>query len=162
MHRTTVRKVLMILVPLLVAFVSTTAHARIKIKFLDGNDQLYYHAQIYDPDYRSTVGEMRIEAWNAAGQIYAVTIPAGACVTANAGSCVYKDPLAKKAKSGLAFFRVLYQAGSHGNKIWLESYGDLSSATDPVMSFRVYMDDILYAAIEDEVFTQRRNGWVGF
>ena len=46
--------------------------------------------------------------------------------------------------------------------MWLRSYGDLSLATDPLMSFRVYMDDVLYAAIEDEVFTKTHNGWVGF
>jgi hypothetical protein len=147
-----------------VAFIltSTSAQARIKIKFFDEYDSFAYHAQIYDPNYRSTVGELRIEAWNATGLIYSVTIPDGACVSTNAGSCVYKDPVAKKARNGLAYFRVLYQAGKHGNKIWLQSYGDLSAATDPVMSFLVYRDDILYAAIVDEVFKPTHNGWVGF
>ena len=162
MYQIPLRNLLVTFITLLVTFISTTAHARIKIKFLDGNDQFSYHAQIYDEDFRSTVGELRLEAWNAAGLIYSVTIPAGACISTNAGSCVYRDPIAKKSRSGLAYFRVLYQAGSHGNKVWLESYGDLSSATDPVMSFRLYVDDLFYSAIEDEVFTQRRNGWVGF
>ena len=97
-----------------------------------------------------------------AGKIYSVTIPAGACISRSAGSCVYKNSEARKAKNGLAYFRVLYQAGTHGNKMWLQSYGDLSSATDPVMSFLVYMDDILYASLDNEVFTPTHNGWVGF
>jgi len=156
-HRLTI-----LIVTLALTLVSTSAEARIRIKFVDDYDSLYYHAQIYDPDYRSIIGEMRIEAWNAAGKIYSVTIPAGACISRSAGSCVYKDPEARKAKSGLAYFRVLYQAGTHGNKMWLQSYGDLSSATDPVMSFLVYMDDILYASLDNEVFTPTHNGWVGF
>jgi len=156
-HRLTI-----LIVTLALTLVSTSADARIRIKFFDDYDSLYYHAQIYDPDYRSIIGEMRIEAWNAAGKIYSVTIPAGACISRSAGSCVYKDPEARKAKSGLAYFRVLYQAGTHGNKMWLQSYGDLSSATDPVMSFLVFMDDILYASIDNEVFTPTHNGWVGF
>jgi hypothetical protein len=151
-----------VVVALTIALPVRPADARIRIKFFADYDSFSYHAQIYDPEYRSTVGEMRIEARNSAGTIYSVTIPAGACVSRSAGSCVYKNSEAKKAKSGLAYFRVLYQAGSHGNKIWLQSYGDLSLATEPVMSFLVYMDDVLYAAISNEVFTPTHNGWVGF
>lgn len=141
---------------------ATSADARIRIKFFDDYDSFSYHAQLYDPEYRSMIGELRIEARNAAGPIYSVTIPAGACISRSRGSCVYKNPEARKARNGLAYFRVLYQAASHGNKMWLQSYGDLSLATDPVMSFQVYMDDVPYASIENAVFTPTHNGWVGF
>lgn len=141
---------------------TTDADARVRIKFFDDYDSFSFHAQIYDPQFRARAGEMRIEAWNAAGLIYAVTIPAGACVSRGAGSCVYKNPEARRARTGLAFFRVLYQAGTHGNKVWLQSYGDLSAATDPVMSFVVYMDDVPYASTQELVFTSTHNGWVGF
>jgi hypothetical protein len=141
---------------------ATTADARIRIKFYDTYDSFELHAQIYDPDYRAAVGDMRIEAWNALGLIYSVTIPAGACVGRNSNSCVYKNPDAKRARSGLFYVRVLYQAATHGNKIWLRSYGDLSAATEPVMSFRIYMDDAFYAGIPNELFTPTHSGWVGF
>jgi hypothetical protein len=56
----------------------------------------------------------------------------------------------------------LYQAQSHGNKIYLESYGDLSLATDPVMSFKIFQNDELYAELRNVTFRPTRSGWVGF
>jgi hypothetical protein len=147
---------------LALTLVTTDADARVRIKFFDDYDSFFFHAQIYDPQFRARTGEMRIEARNAAGPIYSVTIPAGGCVSRSAGSCVYKNPEAKRARNGLAFFRVLYQAGTHGNKVWLQSYGDLSAATDPVMSFVVYLGDVPYASTEELLFTPTHNGWVGF
>ena len=145
--------------------VSTRVDARIKITFADSNDLFSFHAQIYDENYRAQTqaADLRIEAWNANGKIYSVSIPAGTCTAPSAaGSCVYENSLARRTRSGLAYFRVLYQAATHGNKIWLESYGDLSAATDPVMSIRIYLDDVLYAYIPNERFTQTHDGWVGF
>jgi hypothetical protein len=146
----------------IVTLTTTDADARIRIKFFDDYDSFAFHAQVYDPGFRARTGDMRIEARNAAGPIYSVTIPAGACVSRSRGSCVYKNPEARRARSGLAFFRVRYQAGTHGNKMWLESYGDLSAATDPVMSFVLYVNDLPYASTEDSLFTPTHNGWVGF
>jgi len=152
--------VLAFLVALLV--VSTGAEARIKLKFLDGNDLFYFHAQVLDESFRSFAGDLRFEVWNAAGMIYAVDVPAGTCVATIGGrSCVFRDKAAKQARSGLAYFKVLYQAQSHGNKFYLESYGDLSSATDPVMSFKIYEDDQLYKELDDVVFRPTHAGWVG-
>lgn len=158
----TLRLIQVALAVVTMTLVTTDADARIRIKFFETYDSFSFHAQVHDPEFRAKTSEMRIEAWNAAGQIYSVTIPAGACVSRRAGSCVYKNPEAKKARSGLAYFRVLYQAGSHGNKMWLQSYGDLSNATDPVMTFLIYMDDVLYSSLRNEVFTPTHNGWVGF
>jgi len=152
----------LIVLTLLLTFISTSADARIRIQFLNNTDAFHFHAQVYDENFRARFGDFRIEAWNSAGQIYSVNIPAGSCTSTGEWSCVYRDPAARRTKSGLAYFRILYQSGTHGNKIWLESYGDLSSATDPVMSFRIYMDDVLYAYIGNEVFTRTYSGWVGF
>jgi hypothetical protein len=152
--------VLVVLVTLLVEW--SAAEARIKLKLLEGNDLFYFHAQKFDPDFRSFTGTLRFEVSNAGGLIYAVEIPPGACVGSPTGrSCVFRDKAARTAKSGLAYFKVLYEAQSHGNKMYLQSYGDLSAATDPVMSFRIYQDGELWAALNNVAFKATRTGWVG-
>jgi hypothetical protein len=142
--------------------VSTAADARIRLTFLDGNDSFSFHAQENDATFRSTTESLRFEIWNAAGLIYAVDVPIGTCVGAStAPSCTYRNREAKKARSGLAYVKIRYQTESHANKIWLQSYGDLSSATDPVMSIKLYQNGALYDQLVDEVFTATRTGWIG-
>ena len=152
---------LALLVTLLVG--STPADAKIKLRLLEGNDLFYFHVQVNDPTFPSFVGTLRFEVWNAAGMIYAVDVSTAACTaTSTARWCVFRDKAAKQARSGLAYFKILYQAQSHGNKIYLESYGDLSAATDPVMSFKIFQNDELYAELNNVVFKPTHSGWVGF
>ncbi len=141
--------------------VATDADARIRLTFRDGNDEFFFHAQVKDPTFRSTTESLRFEIWNAAGMIYAVDVPSGTCVSASDPACIYRDGAALKARDGLAYVRIQYQTANHANKIWLRSYGDLSAATDPVMSIKIYQNGALYTELVDEVFKPTHHGWVG-
>ncbi len=100
--------------------------------------------------------------------IHSVTIPPGTCVD-RGKSCSYRNSQAKKRKEGLGYFRILYKTYGpentygHGNKVYLESYGDLSKATVANMMVVRFIDGNLYTVL-DETFTPIANGgwWFDF
>ena len=141
------------------AFISDQALAQIKLTELPGNDHLYFHGQIYNPTFVPSTSEIRFELWNSHGLVYSQTLPAGTCVDSGSG-CLYKNQEAQKSKSGVQYFRVLYQTRSHGHKMWLESYQEFVSVDDPEMTFMMFMNGSLFASIPNATFTRRPRGWI--
>lgn len=150
---------ILVLVALFVLF-GKTADAQVKLKFIEGgNDYFYYHGQVYDPNLNPSKKEIRLVLKNSKGVVYSETIPAGACVD-QGQSCVYTNETARQTKSGLFFFRILYDNGNHGNKFYVKSYQEFQNADEQIMTLTFYVNGYRYAEIDRALFEKKPRGWV--
>lgn len=76
----------------------------------------------YDAETGFTLGDL----------VYSVEIPADTCID-RGRSCYYRDPDVPSTEMGVRFFRVQYARSGRGNRVWLDTYGDLSAANQPNM-----------------------------
>lgn len=88
--------------------------------------------------------------------VYAVNVPPGTCDD-HGSSCYFRDRSVTAGNPGIRYFRVRYARQGRGNRVWLESYGDLSAARHPSMMILITIDG-LPRAILDDVFRPLRNG----
>jgi hypothetical protein len=91
-----------------------------------------------------------------AHRVFAVTLAGGACVD-HGRSCYYRDASVPSARLGIRFLRIQYARRGHGNRVWLESFGDLSTATQASMLILITSDGTVPAAL-GETFTPLPNG----
>jgi hypothetical protein len=92
-----------------------------------------------------------------AERVYEVGLPAGACVD-HGRSCYYRDGAAVKA-GGVRYLRVQYARRGHGNRVWLESYGDLSAADQANMLVVIEVDGTPRALLQDTFAPITSGGW---
>ena len=184
-RRTRIASVTARLVTVIVASLCLAASARanITLKLRDGADEFYFHGQYHGEPF-SPADELEMEIWNCAnGQlpdvtsapqcpipgspgefepaqlVYSVLIPGGTCIGRGV-SCSFRDRDARAARSGLVQFRVQYDNGRHGNKIWLQSFGDLSLANSAQMYLVIKRNGNSEADLLGAFQPLRSGGWI--
>ena len=95
--------------------------------------------------------------WILADLAYDVALPAGACID-HGRSCYYRDASAP-SRGGIRFLRVQYARRGHANRVWLESFGDLSAALQAKMLVMITIDAIPRATLQDTFAPLRNGGW---
>jgi hypothetical protein len=155
--------------------VVNAADARISIRRRALQDNFFFHGNYsgepFDPSAAFT-----LEVWNCANGelptfiadaepliacgydqqnalisgdlVYSVEVPAGLCVD-HGRACYYRNSDIPSAGAGVRYFRVRYARPGQGNKVWLDSYGDLSSATQPNMLILIKLDGFARATRTD-------------
>ncbi|MEO6029798.1 MAG: hypothetical protein ABIR79_23260 [Candidatus Binatia bacterium] len=171
---------------LLVALVvvADVAHAKITLRPRSPHDNFFFHGnystQPFDPN--SAFG---IELWNCANgvlpafiadrvplivcgydpvtgyvlgeRVYEVSLPGEACHD-HGRSCYFRNPAAASA-GGVRFLRVQYARRGHGNRVWFESFGDLSAAQQANMLILITVDGAPRAALQDTFTPLPNGGW---
>jgi hypothetical protein len=170
---------------LLLLVVASAAQANITLKLREGADEFYFHGQYHGEPF-NPADEFEMEIWNCAnGQlpnvtsapqpicpvpgspgefepaqlVYSVLIPGGTCIDRRL-SCSFRDRDARAARSGLVQFRVQYDNGRHGNKIWLQSFGDLSLANSAQMYLVIKRNGNSEADLLGAFQPLRSGGWI--
>ena len=92
-----------------------------------------------------------------ADPVYAVALPAGACLD-HGRSCYYRDGTAAQ-RGGIRYLRVQYARRGHGNRVWLESFGDLSGADQANMLVLITVDGVPRATLQETFIALPSGGW---
>ncbi len=90
--------------------------------------------------------------------VYEVNVPPGTC-NDHGGSCYFRDGTISADNPGVRYFRVRYARQGRGNRVWLESYGDLSAARHPSMMILITIDGLPRALLDDTFRPLRNGGW---
>jgi hypothetical protein len=90
--------------------------------------------------------------------VYEVALPAGAC-NDHGSSCYYRDPSIPSQGDGVRYFRVRYARHGHRNRVWLESYGDLSKAVQANMMLLIRINGGPRAVLHDTFTPLPDGGW---
>ena len=90
--------------------------------------------------------------------VYSVELPAGACVD-HGRSCYYRNPDVPYRAEGVRSLRVQYARRRHGNRVWLQSFGDLSAADQANMLIIIKVDGKARATLEDTFQPLDSGGW---
>ena len=90
--------------------------------------------------------------------VYEVHVPPGTCKD-HGGSCYYRDRTVSRENPGLRYFRVRYARQGRGNRVWLDTYGDLSAAQHANMVIVITIDGVPRALLEDTFRPMRNGGW---
>ena len=175
-----------VVVALLVALtLAATADARITLRPRSHFDSFFFHAQ-YSTTPFNPADAFGIEIWNCssgvmpifipdreaivvcldesgaeptlADLVYAVEVPGGTC-TDHGRSCFYRNGRVNDKTGGVAYLRILYSGHRHGNKVWLQSFGDLSSATQAKMLLIITINGHPRASLEDTFTPLLNGGW---
>jgi hypothetical protein len=93
-----------------------------------------------------------------AERIYAVALAPGACVDHGA-SCYFRDPDVPSLRTGIRYLRIRYARQRHGNRVWLQSYGDLSGADQANMLIVIKINGGPRAALNDTFVPLPGGGW---
>jgi hypothetical protein len=93
-----------------------------------------------------------------ANLVYTVEVPAGTCVD-HGSSCYYRDRAVSVQQAGVRYFRVRYARAGRGNRVWLDTYGDLSTAQHANMLIVITIDGVPRAMLEDTFRSLRNGGW---
>lgn len=161
------------------------AEANIALRLTDGSDEFQFHAQYRGAPFSPT-REFELDIWNCANgqmpevsdtsdpvclisagpdvyepaqRVYALHIPAGTCID-HGRFCSFHDRNARASREGLVLFRLIYDNGRHGNKIYLQSFGDLSLATSANMYLVIKVDGIIQSDLLATFAPLRRGGWI--
>ena len=89
---------------------------------------------------------------------YAVHVAGGSCVD-HGRSCYYRNRAFDPREAGVRFLRVQYPRGSHGNRVWLESSGDLSAVDRANMLLLIRIDGNPRAVLEETFDPLPGGGW---
>jgi hypothetical protein len=90
--------------------------------------------------------------------VYSVDLAAGACVD-HGRSCYFRNPDVPYRADGVRSLRVQYARRGHGNRVWLESYGDLSGADQANMLIVIKVNGRARAILEDTFTPLASGGW---
>lgn len=169
---------------MMLGVVTSAADAKITLRPRSPHDNFFFHgnysAQPFDPS--SAFG---LQIWNCANGalpafiadrtplivcgyapatgydladlVYDVALPAGTCDD-HGRSCYYRDPGAASA-GGVRYLRVQYARRGHGNRVWLESFGDLSAAQQANMLILITVDGVPRATLQDTFIPLPNGGW---
>ena len=161
------------------------AEARISIRPLAQHDRFFFHAN-YSSESFDPNDDFGLAIWNCASGampvliadvdplvvcpsdtgtgitlpdlVYAAVIPAGTC-TNSGRSCSYRNPDVDAQNAGVRYFRVQYATRSFRNRVWLESYGDLTAATQANMLLVITINGKPRAVLEDTFTPLGDGGW---
>jgi hypothetical protein len=161
------------------------ADARITIRFHGAPyDEFFFHANYSDEPFDPSAA-FGIEIWNCGtgvaptfvadrevsilcrhadgtytpgSLVYDVDLPAGACVD-HGRVCYYRAPDVPYRAVGVRTLRIQYARRHHGNRIWLDSYGDLSAADQASMLIIVTVNGRPRATLEDTFRPLLSGGW---
>ena len=89
---------------------------------------------------------------------YAVDVAPGACVD-HGRSCYYRNPDVPFRADGVRVLRIQYARRHHGNRVWLESSGDLSAADQANMLLVIKVDGVPRATLDDTFVPLPSGGW---
>lgn len=90
--------------------------------------------------------------------VYDVALPGGVCKD-HGSSCFYRDRTVPLQGDGIRYLRVRYARDGHGNRVWLESHGDLSAATQANMLIMIRINGGPRAILQDTFTPLPRGGW---
>lgn len=90
--------------------------------------------------------------------VYEVNVPPGTC-SDHGSSCYFRDRSVSRENPGLRYFRVRYARQGRGNRVWLDSFGDLSAAQQANMMIVITIDGLPRALLEDTFKPLRNGGW---
>lgn len=166
-------------------FVALPAEANIALKITDGSDEFQFHAQYHGAPFSPT-HEFELHIWNCpngqmpdvtqtsgpvclissdpdvyepAQPVYSIHIPANTCID-HGSFCSFRDRNARASREGLVLFRLIYDNGRHGNKIYLQSFGDLSLATSANMYLLIAVNGDDQSDLRATFAPLRRGGWI--
>jgi hypothetical protein len=91
--------------------------------------------------------------------VYSVEVPAGACID-HGRSCYYRNRDVPFLAEGVRTLRVQYARRRHGNRVWIQSFGDLSAADQARMLIVIKIDGKPRALLEDTFTPLDSGGWV--
>ena len=173
---------------LLVLVILTTAElaeARITIRPRTDSDAFFFHAnyskQPFDPAsnfgievYNCSSGSMPIlvadrepliicDPGATAGPelaefLYGVEVPGGSCID-HGRSCYFRNPDVDESHPGVSFLRIQYSRRGHGNRVWLEAFGDFSAADQASMLMLITIDGQPRAVLTDTFRPLGNGGW---
>jgi len=160
------------------------ADARITIRFHDPWDELFFHGN-YSSEPFDPSSAFGLEIWNCATgdvptfiadrealivcrhadgtitpghHVYAVDLPAGACID-HGRSCYYRNPDVPYRADGVRSLRIQYARRGRGNRVWLESFGDLTAADQANMMIIINVNGKPRAVLEDTFVPLPSGGW---
>ncbi len=161
------------------------ADAKITIRRHATYDDFFFHAN-YGSDPFDPGAGFAIEIWNCASGamptfiadrdpiiacdlavdgsytlgdlVYSVVVPGGTCVD-HGRACYYRNAAVPSLGLGVRYFKVQYAQGGRGNRVWLDSYGDLSAADQANMLILIEIDAHARAIRSDTFIPLGTDGW---
>jgi hypothetical protein len=169
-------------VAMFLGITTVPAAARITIRSHEPQDTFFFHATYSQTPFDPST-DFTLEVWNCASGVmpnagsppaivcrdgsggttpatvaFRVHVVADSCVD-HGGGCYYRNPDFDRAIGGLRYFRVQYARRQHGNRVWLESAGDLSAADQANMLLRISIDGASRPILEDTFVPLPSGGW---
>lgn len=161
------------------------ADANITIRRHATTDEFFFHGS-YSTTPFSPADDFAIEIWNcAAGDkpefipdrkplvvcswdpqtgyqladlVYAVELPGGTCRD-RGRSCYFRDGSVPSKRDGIRFLRLQFARPGHRNRVWLESYGDLSGADRAEMMIIIKINGFPRASLQETFTPLPNDGW---
>jgi hypothetical protein len=90
--------------------------------------------------------------------VYEIALPGGVC-NDHGSSCYYRDRTVPSQRDGIRYFRVRYARHGRGNRVWLQSHGDLSAATQANMLIMIRINGGPRAVLQDTFRPLPSGGW---
>lgn len=176
------RAILTVVFSLIIAL---SAEANITLTLTDGSDDFQFHAQYRGAPFSPT-REFELQIWNCPnGQMpdvthaseptclissspdqyepaqlaYSLRVPANTCID-HGRFCSFRDRNARASRDGLVLFKVIYDNGRHGNKLYIQSFDDLSLATSANMYLVIKVDGVDQSDLLGTFAPLRRGGWI--
>jgi len=184
---TTVRTatVTALLIAALIVGAAGEAHAKITIRRHSPSDSFFFHGNYSSVPFSPSDG-FALQIWNCANGalpefiadrtpfvacgydaaigyiladlVYEAALPGGVC-NDHGRSCYYRDPTVPRDRDGIRYFRVRYARHGKGNRVWLESYGDLSAALQANMLILIRVNGGPRAVLQDTFTPLPGGGW---
>jgi hypothetical protein len=123
-----------------------------------GHDLLTVHGSLQPATLIDPYSEyVSVLLTNASGPIYAATLAPGNLQPKGRYAFKYHERAASRAKSGIARFEIIYRSHSSRYQFRIQTYADLSSATDPAMTFQIRIGDDSF--VDSSTWVRTRTGW---
>ena len=129
------------------------------IRFAKDGDRLTIHGSIAPcAPFDALPLEVAAMPTNADGVVHSAALPAGSLVRRGPRRVEYRDPAAKRTRSGVARVRIRERSGQSGRMtFFIESYGDLSAADTPDMTFQLRLGDHVF--VNSATWKETAGGW---
>jgi hypothetical protein len=180
------RRAVLVIAMTAILAVADVAAAKITLRPHSPHDNFFFHANYskvpFDP-----ADSFSLEVWNCANGkmpmflstgrelliicgvdpagnhppaelVYTAHVPGGSCVN-HGRSCYYRNPDIPSTGAGVRYFRVRYATRGRGNRVWIDSYGDLSGANQAAMLLLIKIAGQPRAVLEDVFIPLPNGGW---
>jgi len=125
-----------------------------------GLDRLKSHGRVTIFDPVNVMGsEVGWLLTNASGRVFSVVLPPGTLTATPSGTLFTYTNRDARLHGGVykAKIKITHSGTYYGYRV--EAYGDMSRATDPVMSLQYYIGNQPTSAIHTETWRRTRSGW---